>query len=452
MTQFRNPFIFGGPVPPAEFFGRQDTVHFMMDRLYGRSRSSVAIWGDRRVGKTSLLYYLAHPANREQWGTNPAENHMVFVDCQLFNRFNGQNFWSVILEESLLSAGSGEWRGRAEELLQEQQVSERSLRFWLRTMQQEGHTLTLLLDEFELLVQLGLADNPRELQALLSFLRTQITDVNPTSPHPRPLALVVASRRPLDEICRPVYGERDRGSPFHNPFVYERLKPFSQPEVRGLLTEKLASTDITFSEYEVNKLLTTVGRHPLLIQAYASELFMAKVRGLTDYRTTILNMEFINRNLQHFQDLWWYSSPAEREFMTKLLRQQLTPTLSISEQGTQSQLLERGLLERVENQPLPSFFSALFAQWLGHNLDDLLVSEWEQPKQINMAELRKMLIDRLSETDFKNLCFDLAVDMGVIEGDDQHSQMVSFLRYLQRRDRVADLLAWLHKNRPDLGV
>lgn len=365
----RNPFIFGSPVPPSSFHGRAETVHFILDRLYGTSRSSIALWGDQRVGKTSLLHYLTQPTLRQAWLGDPSTHQMVFLDCQSVSTVSRTAFWRQVLEQVDHLGSNHVWISQAEALLNEDEISERNLRRLFRMMQQEGATLTLLLDEFGALTRPGQEEEQQEARALLNFLRTLITAVNPRSNQPRPIALVTATRRPLDEVCRPLYQSRDIGSPFYNPFVYDRLGPFTTQSVRSLLQTKLAKTTITFTAAETTKLLQMAGRHPALVQSYASELFMTKQRENTDEVTDFreLDREFYDRSQQYFSDLWDFSGRAEQDYLRQFMTGQLDYTdLAPSQERAQRQLLERGLLER-----LPSgltLFSPLLYQWLRLNL------------------------------------------------------------------------------------
>lgn len=51
-----NPFYFGGAVPPEQFVGRTSEVNELLNRV---SRlECVTIFGERRIGKSSVLKYL----------------------------------------------------------------------------------------------------------------------------------------------------------------------------------------------------------------------------------------------------------------------------------------------------------------------------------------------------------------------------------------------------------
>ena len=57
-----NPYIVGGPIrDPEKFFGRQSLIHFILDGIHN---NNFIVYGERRIGKTSLLFQLEHHLNR----------------------------------------------------------------------------------------------------------------------------------------------------------------------------------------------------------------------------------------------------------------------------------------------------------------------------------------------------------------------------------------------------
>ena len=60
-----NPYAAGGMVTdPKMFFGREDILRTITTRLAKKQSTSVV--GQRRIGKSSLLYHVAHPAQLPQ--------------------------------------------------------------------------------------------------------------------------------------------------------------------------------------------------------------------------------------------------------------------------------------------------------------------------------------------------------------------------------------------------
>ncbi|MCP4359080.1 MAG: ATP-binding protein [Chloroflexi bacterium] len=445
----RNPFVFGGPVIPEKFYGRQTSIQFIMDRVFGASRSSVALWGDRRVGKSSLLHYLSQPHLRTEWDIDPQKHHIIFVDCQSFiGQFSQQTFWDEILDQTIDLFADESLRSQAAALLDETELDNRSWRRFFRKMQAAGESITLFLDEFGSMVVNGFQENPRELQGLLAGLRTMITAVlpSPTAVYPRPLAIITATRRPLDILCRPVYQHIDSGSPFHNPFVFERLKPFTEAEVRTLLATQLTDTGLIFAETEIQHLLAMAGRHPLLVQTYASGLFAARLAAtaeLTDFAA--LDGDFDGRVRPHFHDFWHYSSKAEKQFLAASIRRQLNfQSLPPNQENARRQLLNRGLF--IEDNRL---FSPLFEAWLRLNLPQI---EEGESRPYDPRQLLPTLDASFNEGELRELCFQLQLDYEVLGGNGKREKVVSLLEWVQRHGRVSELVQLVRRTRPGLPL
>lgn len=64
-----NPFTYGNPISdPHRFVGRAREVEQIFGRLRNEEFESSSLVGDHRIGKTSLLKYLANPGVREVHG------------------------------------------------------------------------------------------------------------------------------------------------------------------------------------------------------------------------------------------------------------------------------------------------------------------------------------------------------------------------------------------------
>ena len=60
MTHIPNPYIVGTPIPnQAYFYGREELISFVRDTINPPQQRVVVLYGQRRVGKTSVLYALA---------------------------------------------------------------------------------------------------------------------------------------------------------------------------------------------------------------------------------------------------------------------------------------------------------------------------------------------------------------------------------------------------------
>src|SRR6266567_4558808 len=100
-TTAENPFTYGNPISePDRFFGRHREIDQVFSRLRNVEFESSSLVGERRIGKTSLLYYLGHPEVRHAYGLDPERYVFVYVDLQMVDRATTPvRLWQRILRQ-----------------------------------------------------------------------------------------------------------------------------------------------------------------------------------------------------------------------------------------------------------------------------------------------------------------------------------------------------------------
>jgi hypothetical protein len=226
-----NPFLASGRInDPSLFFGRRRIVREICAEL--RKGCSVSVVGEAQMGKSSLLYYLYQ--TRASWLPDVT---VEFIDLQ------------GVLDEADF----------CETLLSKLGENGDTLRDLKRAL--FSRELILLLDEVERLAEEDF--NPR-LHDLLRSLAQE--------PH---FAMCLATDRPLVEV----FPARTPGgvSPFHNIFTVKTLGPFTEAEARECLATRLANTDVSFTDREIERLLADSHCHPAKLLARAKALFEDKL-------------------------------------------------------------------------------------------------------------------------------------------------------------------------------
>ena len=111
-----NPFFHRGPVRDrAFFFGREHEMGQMLS-LLGNGQS-VSLVGQRRIGKTSLLFQITNPEVFAPCGLKPDEHLFVYVDCGGLGGLDQPGLYRVLLEETGEAlADKGQSRGQLEAL------------------------------------------------------------------------------------------------------------------------------------------------------------------------------------------------------------------------------------------------------------------------------------------------------------------------------------------------
>ena len=265
-----NPFWIDGPVIPSRFIGRRREVRKTFSQLIGPGQGSVAISGPRCAGKTSLLHYIAAPEIAAEWDLTEDNALISLLDCQLVDHpFNVTAFWRQVLNllQPHLQDSMGE---ELRKLCQQEQIGNADFEVILDALHEGGQRLILLLDNFERLIRTQMA-NETVTRDFLSQLRALINR------GPRTLSLVVATDKPLEELCQTI--DFGGASPFPNSFMSVRLKGFSNQEINELIENALSGTGVAFDEHDRRHVSRLSRGHPLLAQLAGHLLFEAKAAG-----------------------------------------------------------------------------------------------------------------------------------------------------------------------------
>lgn len=238
-------FNTGMPIShPAYFFGRSRELTRCFALLKRRPLQNIAIIGQRRSGKTSLLKQLASltttPSDQlrshqqSDWLVQPAHYRWIFVDFQ-DARFATRE---GILHYLLTALGIA-YEGTV------------NLATFMELVSEHLHQPTLiLLDEIGVGLQRGLDLDDMFWDSLRS-LATHQTGGN--------LAFILSSRLPPTKLAY----STGHSSPFFNIFGYATtLGPLSDPEAKELI----ASSPVPFPAADADWILENSGGWPFLLQ------------------------------------------------------------------------------------------------------------------------------------------------------------------------------------------
>ena len=81
---------------PEYFFGRRALVSKIYARIGAGRPQSVSIVGDTKIGKSSLLSYLAHESIKQELLTNPDDYIFLFIPCRTDNELTLGTFTGII--------------------------------------------------------------------------------------------------------------------------------------------------------------------------------------------------------------------------------------------------------------------------------------------------------------------------------------------------------------------
>jgi hypothetical protein len=382
-----NPFTYGNPISdPERFFGRQREVEQVFSRLRNQEAESSSIVGERRVGKTSLLHYLAHPEVRRKFGVDSPHFVFIYSDLQMVDAtMTPDRLIGRLMRQLALQAPDEDLKRAAEELRQAETIDNFAMADLFDVVDLKGLHVVLLLDEFE-----KVTTNANFGPDFFYGLRSLAIQHN--------LTLVTSSRSELIELT---HSEVIKSSPFFNIFANINLRLFLEPEARQLISASLAGTGVQFSKSEIDLLFRIAGFHPFFLQAACHFLFEAYEKSLNaPERERFLLKEFREEAAPHLDDFWFNSRDSEKIVLAAmaLLERggdagekvfsargfsvaQLRDLYTRSEQ-TLAHLEKRGLLTHIDSGY--RLFNASIGRWIVSELsstgDELTYEEWLRSK------------------------------------------------------------------------
>lgn len=357
-----NPFYFGGPAGGSgkHFFGRKELVQRIMNRI--RLMQDSSIIGERRIGKTSLLYFLQDEEVLRAYGIDPEKYLHVYFSFSGSNLLTPTLFWKQLLHSLRRQINNPELLEEINRLIALDEIDSLQIEDLFIEISTEGLGVIFFLDEFE---NVTLAEN---LDAdFFSHLRSLAVH------HYISLNFVTSSRQKLSELSHAGIV----GSPFFNIFETFFLKPFQKQTVLSAVQTLLQDSDIHFEDNELNYLYYLTGGHPFFLQMAASYLFDAyhqEAFSGEGLRLERVENKFFSQADPHFEHYWNISSSREKILLLAFacLRQTQTQLEGIEKEHLKSAfhgadvaiqvLLDRGLVIRDGNDY--RLFSPAFERWL----------------------------------------------------------------------------------------
>jgi transcriptional regulator with XRE-family HTH domain len=241
-----NPFIYGDPVPPEKFYGRQAARLDVKNRIGAVTSQSINIVGFRRIGKTSLLRYIQ--GRPTEFIAAERKPMIVSLDLQDRGRFSSP----AGVVEGLRRGIMREQQGR-EPWSQDNNDDPWAVQDGLEALRDSGVRLIVMLDEFEAIAS---GKFHRWGEDWRSKASTQGL-----------FSLVVASKRPISEI----YASLELTSPFGNIFSTTILGGLEQDAWQRMVRDGFAGSKV--SEEIIHLIDELAGGFPLYVQMAAALLW-----------------------------------------------------------------------------------------------------------------------------------------------------------------------------------
>jgi photosystem II stability/assembly factor-like uncharacterized protein/tetratricopeptide (TPR) repeat protein len=370
MVRIPNPYIAGPPIGGDEgFYGREDVFDFVRRTFSSTHQKVIVLFGQRRVGKTSILYQLQKPSNL------PGGFHPVYFNLE--GRAS-QNLNEVLcaLAEKITETLNLPPVAQAEFEDDGDYFSERFLPHAYEALQ--DRRLLLLFDEFDVLSE-ELLDGAMALHTFFPYLQNRLFDEE------KLVYIFVVGRR-LEELT----------PEFLATFKQARTRPISflsREDARRLIREPTLGL-LEYDDNAIEQILSVTACHPYLTQLVCFELVdyldsLDKTRVTVDDIKAVID-DAIESGGSGLAWLWDGLPIAERfilsavtsvtdengiatkESINEALRRHRVRLLGVELTRAPDMLVDWGWLEKTDERDGYKFVVELLRRWIGkkHSLEN----------------------------------------------------------------------------------
>src|ERR1051325_1389200 len=284
----RNPYLNRVAIKePEQFFGRSREVAKIFSRIGASRPQSISVVGDRRIGKSSLLYFINHAGVRARFLDRPEAYTFVLIDLQQKRKLTLKEFF---VELFLCIA-----KETRDESVKALDPNFDSLRGLLEAFRNQGRKLIVLFDEFDVIT----TNRAFDLE-FYSFLRSIANNYD--------VAYVTSSARDLQELC---YTQLIADSPFFNIFTNVFLRAFTRKEATDLITKPSAEAGLPLEGY-ARRIMELAGYFPYFLQIACSAFFDQLEDNEGKFDREEVEATFLDEAKGQFRFIWDHMSDSYR--------------------------------------------------------------------------------------------------------------------------------------------
>lgn len=265
-----NPFVSSGRLEnPQLFVGRKYELNAVTSRMAAPQPTSINIHGDKRIGKSSLLYHFV-----QTWETRvPDSSHsvVIYLSLQSASCQREEDFYLAVAQE-LISRPGLRTKPSLINALQISPLNRQAFSVAMGEFKNQGLLPVICLDDFQVLFKYSQEFNDGFYDNLRSLM-----DNNK-------LMLVIASLKKLD-----IYAKQSQlTSTFFNlghVFKLDELTPEAAKELARLPLSNSYVTNaqiIAWGKAEQDLTLKLGGCHPFLLQMAGGLVWEARQQGQDD--------------------------------------------------------------------------------------------------------------------------------------------------------------------------
>ena len=289
-----NPYNYISPVQDRQIFvGRTNIISKIYSRIGAMRPQSISLVGDRKIGKSSLIWYLSQSETKKQYLNNPDE-YIYFYIPVIEKNLSFRNF-----AISLCKVITAKIQNYID--LEDKTPSYDLFKKMIEKVTERQKKIIFFFDDFHLATQ-----NESFPLEFFSFLRSLANNYN--------LAYVTTSYLDLQKLC---VSKEVEESPFFNIFTNLSLKPLEKSEALRLIDEPSKEQSINLDE-EKDRILQIAGFFPYTLQLACAILFDMKKKHqyMTDENYREFEDAFYKKTHNYFETLW-SSFDEEQKFVFK---------------------------------------------------------------------------------------------------------------------------------------
>jgi serine/threonine-protein kinase len=280
---------------PEHFLGRRALVSKIYARIGAGRPQSVSIVGDMKIGKSSLLSYLAHDKIKNKMLNNPEEYIFLYIPCRSDNQLTLGTFTGLIFRMT---------RKYSEKSDQESiQAEYNYFKRLVENLHKQNKKIILFLDDFNLITL-----NPAFPLEFFSFLRSLANNYN--------LAYITTSYEDLQKLC---VSKDIEESPFFNIFTNMSLRGLESTEIDDLFPISIGKEDYG-SEGDKKYLVELAGTSPYPLKMACHSL--QKIRKEHRELNPDIKFQFeskLSENLHHYhQQIWENMEETHQSILSRL--------------------------------------------------------------------------------------------------------------------------------------
>ncbi|MDQ1351839.1 MAG: hypothetical protein QG657_2144, partial [Acidobacteriota bacterium] len=345
LKRSRNPFNHGSPVKGEEFFGRQEILDNILLFLTKENEYNFTVFGQRRIGKTSLLRKIQDIANKV--------NHTYPVYFNLQDKARTQ-LPQLLFEIAKQIAVALELKLKIKENdFKDSHASfnfkERFIPLVFKDFRSGKGQLLLLFDEFDVLGEIEDIEGDSIVGAFAykTFIPFMVSLLEEVKLKKYPLKIIFAVGRNYKDLDRHRFGQITKFDP------QQEISNFSLEETKYLL-KKLSDDIIPFEEEAINEMYMLTSGHPYFTQCLAASSFdNAEKNKKKSISRKIVREEFIP-TVKKFASgvLWvWDSLSANDQVILYLMAVLKEENLPINRATIEKKAFSLDLAPAVEKFP-----------------------------------------------------------------------------------------------------